>query len=49
MKHLMEKLIITHLNNPNAIDHFFTQRKITKHVDYVDTKDMKEKIKLMSS
>lgn len=34
-----------HLNNPNSIDHFFTQRKITKHVEYVDTKDMKRKNK----
>lgn len=33
------------LNNSNSIDHFFTQRKITKHVDYVDTSDMKRKNK----
>ena len=33
------------LNNQNSIDHFFTQRKITKHVEYVDTKDMKRKKK----
>ena len=34
-----------HVNNPNAIDHFFNQRKIKKHVEYVDTKDMKRKNK----
>ena len=33
------------LNNQNSIDHFFTQRKITKHVEYVDTKDMNRKKK----
>ena len=33
------------LNNQNSIDHFFTQRKITKHVEYVDTKDIKRKKK----
>lgn len=33
------------VTNQDSIDHFFTQRKITKHVEYLDHKDMTRKQK----